>query len=77
MTVSLDVNSAFGISEGNDFEIAYKWGMTCANDTVENAAFYTAPDTSTVVPEPSTAAIFGLGLIGLAFVQRRRNLSRG
>ena len=30
--------------------------------------------TSTIVPEPSTMAIFGLGSIGLAYLRRRRQL---
>jgi hypothetical protein len=30
--------------------------------------------TSTIVPEPSTMAIFGLGSMGLAYLRRRRQL---
>ena len=46
--------------------IGLKWGMTCANDTIEGQV--TAP-----VPEPGTLLLFGVGLIGLAFYRRRRN----
>ena len=41
--------------------LALHWGPTCANDVLEGA-----------VPEPSTLALFTLGLAGLASRNRQR-----
>ncbi len=48
--------------DGN--EIAFHWGQTCGNDTIEGS---TAP-----VPEPATMFLFGTGLIGMATVGRKK-----
>jgi len=45
-------------------EIGLKWGMTCANDTIEGMAS---------VPEPSALMLLGLGLLGLGFTARKRS----
>ncbi len=45
-------------------EIAFHWGETCGNDTIEGSA---AP-----VPEPATMFLFGTGLIGMATVGRKK-----
>jgi len=45
-------------------QIGLKWGMTCANDTIEGA---------TSVPEPSALMLLGLGLLGLGFTARKRS----
>lgn len=44
--------------------IAVHWGPTCANDIIEGLA--------TQVPEPGTALLLGLGLIGAACGRRKR-----
>lgn len=44
-------------------EIAFHWGMTCANDVIEGSA---------PVPEPATMLLFGSGLIGLAMIGRKK-----
>jgi hypothetical protein len=45
--------------------IGLKWGMSCANDTIEGAV--TVP-----TPEPGTVILLGLGLTGLLARARRR-----
>lgn len=60
--VSLDT---LGITGGET--IGLKWGMSCANDTIEGAVV--AP-----VPEPGTFLLLGAGLIGLAFYRRKQNV---
>jgi hypothetical protein len=44
-------------------EIAFHWGMTCANDVIEG---------SVPVPEPATMLLLGSGLIGLAGLGRKK-----
>ncbi len=48
-------------------EIGLKWGMTCANDTIEGAVH-------TNVPEPSTLMLLSLGLLGLGFARRKKRV---
>lgn len=47
-------------------DLALHWGMLCGNDVIEGVV-----EAPTHVSEPSIAALFGLGLLGLGFVRRR------
>lgn len=55
--------SSLGVSDPAD--IGLKWGMTCANDTIEGA-------TGVPVPEPATMLLLGTGIAGFAGVRLRR-----
>jgi hypothetical protein len=48
---------------GNVSTYGLHWGMTCGNDVIEGAA---------PVPEPSAMLLFGVGMIGLGGVLRRK-----
>jgi hypothetical protein len=56
-----------GVTPGD--ELAFKWGMTCANDTIEGAA--------RVVPTPATLPLLAIGLTAGWLTRRRgRRASR-
>lgn len=58
--------SSLGITDGTN--LGLKWGMTCANDTIEGMV-------TASVPEPSSLLLFGIGLLGLGAVTRRKRVS--
>ena len=50
---------------GNDQEFWFHWTMSCGNDNLMGQGV-------TNVPEPSTIALFGLGLLGLGAIRRKQ-----
>lgn len=62
------VDVSLGIWEDDpNGSFAFSWGTaTCANDIVESSG----PSTS--VPEPNVLSLLGMGLLGLAYVSRRK-----
>ena len=57
---------------GDVSEYGLHWGMTCGNDVIEGSV--KAPP---VVPEPATMLLLGVGLCGLAFMEKKKLLRRG
>lgn len=55
--------ASLGIS--GDVSLGFKWGMTCANDSIEGGL-------RTTVPEPTSLLILALGLLGLGVATRKR-----
>lgn len=72
-TVNTDaqkISFSFDASGTNLFDtgsLALHWGMLCGNDVIEGVV--AAPTVN--VSEPSIAALFGLGLLGLGLARRR------
>jgi hypothetical protein len=60
----------FEVVSGGTVSVANVPGLDSVNDSAGNVFFPTA--SATVIPEPGTAALLGLGIFGLAVAGRRR-----
>lgn len=66
--VSFDISGISEITPGEDFTVNAHWTMSCGNDAIDGSF------TATAVPEPTTVALLGIGLVGLAGAALRRKL---
>jgi hypothetical protein len=55
-----------GLSADEAQDLGFRWSMTCANDIIEGGVHWEP------VPEPGTMLLFGMGLIGLCAVGRKK-----
>jgi len=67
LTISIDLAN----SDWDGKELGIHWTMLCGNDVIEGLFTPGSPGTNPV-PEPTTALLFGAGLLGLAGCSRRR-----
>ncbi len=63
--------SDFDIPEGQGYELAFGWAETCANDISIVGDITINP-----VPEPSTILLFGLGILGMSAVGRKKRTQK-
>jgi hypothetical protein len=63
-TIKFTMNLA-GTALENASTIAFHWAMTCGNDVIEGVVTRSAP-------EPTQLSLFGLGLVGLSFLRKRK-----
>ncbi len=55
---------SFGLpGNWHGLELGFHWGQTCGNDVIEGGGVIT--------PEPATMMLVGVGLLGMAFINRR------
>lgn len=59
-------NVSFG---DNAFEVSLLWTMGCGNDYIKKTISYTP---GSPVPEPATLLLFGMGLIGMSAINRKK-----
>lgn len=67
--VSFDISGISEILSGEEFTVHAHWTMSCGNDAIDGSFAE-----STAVPEPTTVALLGIGLVGLAGAALRRKL---
>jgi hypothetical protein len=69
----IDLKDLLGITDDNDLagnSLSFEWGPGCGNDLI--ASILTSGQGDIRTPEPAGLALFGLGMLGLGFVRRRK-----